>query len=72
MGSGQERKMIGQILIEKKVITPAQLNAARRQQHLSHLGERQPLGKILWQLGYVTTEQVVEALNQQEGGLGSI
>lgn len=62
-----ERKLIGQILVEKGYINLSQLNEARRKQLFSEPSERPPLGQILWQLGYVTSGQIEEALKLQEG-----
>jgi len=58
--------LIGQILMEKGVITLAQLNEARRRQILSAPEERPLLGEILCQLGHVTSEQIEEALKFQK------
>lgn len=46
--------MIGQILVEKGYINLSQLNEARRRPLLSDPEKRQPLGEILWSLGYAT------------------
>jgi hypothetical protein len=62
-----ERKMIGQILVEKGYINLFQLNEARRKQLFSEPNERPPLGQILCQLGHATPAQVEEALKLQEG-----
>jgi hypothetical protein len=61
------RKMIGQILMEKKYITLAQLNEARRKQLLTDPDLRLPLGEVLVQMGYVAPAQVEEVLKLQEG-----
>jgi hypothetical protein len=62
-----ERKMIGQILVEKGYINLSQLNEARRKQLISDRDKRPLLGEVLWQLGYVTSVQVEEALRLQQG-----
>jgi hypothetical protein len=57
--------MLGQILVEKGIITLAQLNEARRRQLISEPEKRPLLGQILWQLGYINSAQVEEALRLQ-------
>jgi hypothetical protein len=63
-----ERKMIGQILVEKGYINLAQLNEARRRQLFTDPDLRLPLGEVLCQLGYIKPAQVEEALRLQEQG----
>jgi hypothetical protein len=64
----ENRKMIGQILVEKGYVTLAQLNEARRQQLLAAPGSVRPLlGEALLQLGYATPGQIEEALKLQKG-----
>jgi len=58
-------ELLGQGLIEKGVITLAQLNEARRKQLHGERGESQPLGEVLCQLGYATPKQIEEALRVQ-------
>jgi hypothetical protein len=65
----ENRKIIGQILVEKGYVTLAQLNEARRRQLFSEPDKRPLLGEILEQLGYVTPEQVEKALRAEKEGL---
>ena len=56
-------KRIGDILIEKGLITPEELKYA-----LSRRGEeRKPLGEVLVDLGLVTWDDIVKALGEQYG-----
>lgn len=57
------RKKLGELLVERKIITPAQLeNALRLQEEKGGL-----LGQILVNLGIVTEESVAQALTSQYG-----
>ncbi len=61
--AGRE-KLLGEILVELKVITPAQLEFALSEQ------ARNPgvkLGQILVQLGYATPNQIMNAISKQLG-----
>ena len=57
-----ERKELGQILVEKGLITPQQLEEALVQQ----LREKKFLGEILIEKGFVSKEQIIEALTEQK------
>jgi len=57
-----ERKPLGQILLEKGIITSQQLEEALVQQ----LHEKKLLGEILVEKGFASKEQIVEALKEQE------
>ena len=62
---GSERDPgIGLHLIEAGVIRPAQLERALSQQHLRK-GKRLPLGEVLVDLGFASSEQVRQALDRQ-------
>ncbi|MDM7321150.1 MAG: general secretion pathway protein GspE, partial [Fervidobacterium sp.] len=52
---------LGDVLIEKGIITPTELqNALELQKEL-----RKPLGEVLIQLGYCTWDDIVKALAEQ-------
>ena len=55
---------IGLYLIEAGVIRPSQLERAVAEQHLQK-GDKRPLGEVLVQLGFATTEDVRHALERQ-------
>lgn len=59
------QKYLGDILVEKKVITREKLTAALKMREKSSYNER--LGEILVRLGYVKSDQIIEALNEQLG-----
>lgn len=54
-----KRKLIGQILLEKKLVTVDQVNEALQLQKTSG----KPLGNILVECGYITSSLITEALN---------
>jgi hypothetical protein len=57
------RKLLGQILVEKGLITQGQLEEALK------LQQQQPskrLGRVLADLAYVSAEQVVAAVREQQ------
>jgi hypothetical protein len=58
-------KMIGELLVEKKHITPEQLDEALAVQ--KRPGERRRLGEILVARGYVRQAQIQVALANQKG-----
>jgi hypothetical protein len=55
--------------VSGKYITLAQLNEARRKQLFCEPHQRPLLGEALTQLGYVTPEQIEEALKEQNAKL---
>lgn len=57
-----ERKGLGQILLEKGLITNEQLESALFQQ----MAEKKFLGEVLIEKGLVTNEQIVESLTEQK------
>ena len=59
------QKFLGDILLEKNLITSEKLKSALIMRDASPYGER--LGEILVRLGYVTSDQIIEALNDQLG-----
>lgn len=54
-----KRKLIGQILLEKNLVTEDQINEAMDLQKTSG----KPLGNVLVELGYITSNLITEALN---------
>ena len=61
-------KPLGQILLEKKVITLEQLDKALKMHWKSGLF----LGEVLKDLGYISEQKLSKALAQQETSLGSV
>ena len=59
-------KLLGEILIELKIITPTQLEFALAEQAKTP-GVR--LGQVLVQLGYATPSQIMNAISKQLGFL---
>ena len=57
-------KMLGQILIDLKVVTPSQLEFALAEQAKTP-GVK--LGQVLVQLGYATPNQIMNAISKQLG-----
>ncbi len=57
-----KRKLIGQILIEKNLVTEDQVNEALQLQKTSG----KPLGNILVECGYITSSLITEALNMSQ------
>ncbi len=57
-----ERKELGQILLEKGLISIEQLDSALIQQSV----EKKFLGEVLVEKGYVTNDQIVECLTEQK------
>jgi type IV pilus assembly protein PilB len=55
-----ERKLIGEVLVERGVITQAQLDRALEVQHSSGTGEY--IGEILMRLGYLNEIDIMTAL----------
>src|SRR5262245_46966811 len=60
----QQRKLLGKILEEMKVVTQAQLKAALRKQ-MEDPGKK--IGEILIESGSATSTQITEALARQFG-----
>jgi len=58
-----ERQSLGQILIQKGLVTPEKINQALRIQ----AGSSRRLGQILIQMGLITEEQLFSALSDQHG-----
>jgi type IV pilus assembly protein PilB len=56
-------KLLGEILIQQSLITPAQLNKALER----HKRSRQPLGQVLVDMGFVTADVILETLSGQVG-----
>ena len=56
-----KRKKIGEVLLDAKILTSSQLEEALKKQR-EHKEDRQPLGKILLELGYINNEQYLQAL----------
>jgi len=54
-------RRIGEVLLEKGIITKEQLNRALEHQRIT----KKPLGETLVELGYVTWEELTEALAEQ-------
>jgi len=63
MSQGEERKRLGEILIESNKLLPEQLDLALAKQ--KETGTR--LGQILIEMGFVSYEVLVEALTEQSG-----
>ncbi len=62
-----EKKMIGQYLIEQKLVTPAQLERALAMQANQIVGGHMPLiGTILIEMGAVKEQDLAFALAEQE------
>ncbi len=57
-----ERKELGQLLLEKKLLTIEQLDSALIQQS----AEKKFLGEILVEKGFVTNKQIIECLTEQK------
>jgi type IV pilus assembly protein PilB len=62
MKQRQERKRLGDLLVEAGLITPEQLQEA-----LKEKAQGQKLGDVLLQLGYITEQQLIEVLEFQLG-----
>jgi type IV pilus assembly protein PilB len=62
-GEGRPRKRLGEALVEKGVMTRAQLDIALEEQQLAH----RPLGEILIELGFVRREQIAQHLAEDLG-----
>lgn len=68
MASDKFKKRFGEIAVEKDFITEDQLNKAlniQRQEDLKGLDHRL-IGSVLYQFGYMTSEQVIEVLRVLE------
>ena len=61
---GQDRRRLGDVLVDAKVITEAELTAALDAQR-TVIGSRRRLGHVLVDLGVVTERQITEALADQ-------
>ncbi|MHC4744320.1 MAG: GspE/PulE/PilB domain-containing protein, partial [Planctomycetota bacterium] len=61
--SGNEKKMLGELLCEKSYLDDASLQVALAEQKVQH----RQLGQILLDLGYITPAQLNEALALQVG-----
>ena len=59
----QERQTLGQILIQKKLVSPRNIRRALRVQ----TGGKRRLGQILINMGLITDEQLFQALSDQLG-----
>lgn len=59
------QKYLGDILVEKGIISKTKLNAAITMKDKSDYRER--LGEMIVRLGYATSDQIIEALNEQFG-----
>jgi general secretion pathway protein E len=57
--------LLGQILLDKKLITPDKLDVALKEQ--SSLGKTQKIGKILINLGFISERDLLSALSIQLG-----
>src|SRR5262245_45459379 len=64
MASQQQRKLLGKILEEMKVVAQPQLKAALRKQ-MEDPGKK--IGEILIEMGAATSTQITEALARQFG-----
>ena len=60
-GRGRPRKPLGQLMLEKELITPMQLCVALRAQR--HVKEK--LGRIMVDLGYVSELEVFQSVSDQ-------
>lgn len=58
---GKKKVRLGELLIQKKVITADQLDKALAVQHT----ENKRLGEVLSEMGFVTEEQIIRVLSQQ-------
>lgn len=58
-----ERKRIGDVLVEAKIITPQQLEEALKIQKQTN----KKLGEILVEKGYITEDELIEILEFQLG-----
>ena len=56
-------RLLGEILLQQALITPAQLNKALER----HKRSRQPLGQVLVDMGFVTADVILETLSAQVG-----
>jgi len=60
-----KRKLIGQILIDLKIITPQQLEEAlEKNKELSKKGICKPVGRLLMEMGYINYSQYLKALSK--------
>ncbi|MFH1282799.1 MAG: hypothetical protein ABII27_03955 [bacterium] len=59
------QRYLGDILVAKKLITPEILDPALKMQEQSLYKER--IGELLVRLGYVTSDQIIDALTEQLG-----
>ena len=66
MMPGENKRLVGEILADLGHCTLGQVYEARMRQLISEPRKRPLLGGALVQLGYVTPEQVAEALKLQE------
>jgi general secretion pathway protein E len=61
----ESRPLLGQILLDRKLITPDKLDVALKEQ--AALGKGQRLGHILINLGFISERELLEALSFQLG-----
>lgn len=54
---------LGDILVEKKIITPYELEMAIREQHRT----KEVLGHVLVKMGFITERQLLQMLSEQQG-----
>ena len=60
-----KRKPIGQIFLDLKIITPDQLQEALdKQSQFAHMATRQPLGKLLIEMGFTTQCEYMDVLSK--------
>ncbi len=62
-GRGRPKKLLGQLMVEKELITPLQLCVSLRTQR--HVKEK--LGRIMVDLGYVSELEVFRSVSDQYG-----
>ena len=61
--SGSAPKLLGEILVQQALITPAQLAKALER----HTRTSQPLGQVVVDMGFVTADTLLETLSAQTG-----
>jgi hypothetical protein len=60
-----KRKSLGQVLLDLKILTPEKLEeVVQKQKQLRKAKEPKPLGSLLIQMGYITSEHLMKALSR--------
>jgi hypothetical protein len=64
--TGSPKRLLGQLLLERELLTAEQLEVALAE----HLSTGRKLGEVLVERGWLTPEHVAELLEEQAGGDG--